>query len=36
VLSSALLGSVSVGLIAAAGRPVTLVPASAGEIPAAG
>jgi nucleotide-binding universal stress UspA family protein len=32
-LSSALLGSVSVGLIAAAGRPVALVPASAGETP---
>jgi nucleotide-binding universal stress UspA family protein len=33
-LSSALLGSVSVGLVAAAGRPVALVPASAGESPA--
>ena len=33
-LSSALLGSVSVGLVRAAGRPVALVPASAGEIPA--
>ena len=33
-LSSALLGSVSVGLVAAAGRPVALVPASAGEVPA--
>jgi nucleotide-binding universal stress UspA family protein len=33
-LSSALLGSVSVGLVRAAGRPVVLVPASAGEIPA--
>jgi nucleotide-binding universal stress UspA family protein len=33
-LSSALLGSVSVGLVAAAGRPVALVPASAGETPA--
>lgn len=33
-LSSALLGSVSVGLVAAAGRPVVLVPASAAEIPA--
>lgn len=31
VLSSALLGSVSVGLVGAAGRPVMLVPASAGE-----
>ena len=33
-LSSALLGSVSVGLVSAAGRPVALVPASAGETPA--
>ena len=33
-LSSALLGSVSVGLVRAAGRPVALVPASAGEAPA--
>jgi nucleotide-binding universal stress UspA family protein len=33
-LSSALLGSVSVGLVGAAGRPVVLVPASAGETPA--
>jgi nucleotide-binding universal stress UspA family protein len=33
-LSAALLGSVSLGLIRAAGRPVALVPASAGEIPA--
>jgi nucleotide-binding universal stress UspA family protein len=33
-LSTALLGSVSVGLIGVAGRPVALVPASAGEIPA--
>ena len=33
-LSSALLGSVSVGLVSAAGRPVALVPASAGEHPA--
>jgi nucleotide-binding universal stress UspA family protein len=33
-LSSALLGSVSTGLVAAAGRPVALVPASAGEAPA--
>ena len=33
-LSSALLGSVSVGLVGAAGRPVALVPASAGEAPA--
>lgn len=33
-LSSALLGSVSVGLVGAAGRPVALVPASAGERPA--
>jgi nucleotide-binding universal stress UspA family protein len=33
-LSSALLGSVSVGLVGAAGRPVALVPASAGESPA--
>lgn len=33
-LSSALLGSVSVGLVAAAGRPVALVPESAGESPA--
>ena len=33
-LGSALLGSVSVGLVRAAGRPVVLVPASAGEIPA--
>ena len=32
-LSSALLGSVSVGLVSAAGRPVVLVPASAGETP---
>ena len=32
-LSSALLGSVSVGLVSAAGRPVALVPASAGEGP---
>jgi nucleotide-binding universal stress UspA family protein len=32
-LSSALLGSVSAGLVAAAGRPVVLVPASAGEAP---
>jgi nucleotide-binding universal stress UspA family protein len=32
--SSVLLGSVSVGLVAAAGRPVALVPASAGEAPA--
>ena len=32
-LSSALLGSVSVGLVGAAGRPVALVPASAGETP---
>ena len=30
----ALLGSVSVGLVAAAGRPVALVPASAGDAPA--
>jgi nucleotide-binding universal stress UspA family protein len=29
-LSSALLGSVSGGLVGAAGRPVALVPASAG------
>jgi nucleotide-binding universal stress UspA family protein len=33
-LSSALLGSVSNGLVRAAGRPVVLVPASAGETPA--
>jgi nucleotide-binding universal stress UspA family protein len=33
-LSSALLGSVSVGLVSAAGRPVALVPATAGESPA--
>jgi nucleotide-binding universal stress UspA family protein len=33
-VSSALLGSVSVGLVAAAGRPVALVPQSAGESPA--
>ncbi|HET8757459.1 MAG TPA: universal stress protein, partial [Solirubrobacteraceae bacterium] len=33
-LSSALLGSVSAGLVGAAGRPVGLVPASAGESPA--
>ena len=33
-LGSALLGSVSVGLVRAAGRPVVLVPPSAGEIPA--
>ena len=33
-LSSALLGSVSVGLVRAAGRPVALVPPSAGEAPA--
>jgi nucleotide-binding universal stress UspA family protein len=33
-LSSALLGSVSVGLVGAAGRPVALVPATAGESPA--
>ena len=33
-LSSALLGSVSVGLVATAGRPVALVPANAGESPA--
>ena len=33
-LSSALLGSVSVGRVRAAGRPVSLVPASAGEAPA--
>jgi nucleotide-binding universal stress UspA family protein len=33
-LSSALLGSVSVGLVGAAGRPVALVPATAGETPA--
>jgi nucleotide-binding universal stress UspA family protein len=33
-LGSALLGSVSVGLIRAAGRPVALVPGSAAEIPA--
>jgi nucleotide-binding universal stress UspA family protein len=33
-LSAALLGSVSAGLIRTAGRPVALVPASAGEIPA--
>jgi nucleotide-binding universal stress UspA family protein len=33
-LSSALLGSVSVELVGAAGRPVALVPASAGEFPA--
>jgi nucleotide-binding universal stress UspA family protein len=32
-LSSALLGSVSVGLVRAAGRPVALVPARAGESP---
>jgi nucleotide-binding universal stress UspA family protein len=32
-LSSALLGSVSAGLVGAAGRPVALVPASAGESP---
>jgi nucleotide-binding universal stress UspA family protein len=31
--SSALLGSVSVGLVSVAGRPVALVPASAGETP---
>jgi len=31
--SSALLGSVSVGLVGAAGRPVALVPASAGDSP---
>jgi nucleotide-binding universal stress UspA family protein len=34
-LSSALLGSVSVGLVGAAGRPVALVPASAGDSPVA-
>ena len=34
-LSSALLGSVSVGLVRVAGRPVALVSASAGETPAA-
>ena len=33
VLSAALLGSVSAGLVRVAGRPVALVPASAGEIP---
>jgi nucleotide-binding universal stress UspA family protein len=33
-VSSALLGSVSAGLVSAAGRPVALVPASAGESPA--
>ena len=33
-LSSTLLGSVSAGLVRTAGRPVALVPASAGEIPA--
>jgi len=33
-LSSALLGSVSVGLVGAAGRPVALVPESAGDGPA--
>jgi nucleotide-binding universal stress UspA family protein len=33
-LSSALLGSVSVGVVGAAGRPVALVAASAGESPA--
>jgi nucleotide-binding universal stress UspA family protein len=33
-LRSALLGSVSVGLVSVAGRPVALVPASAGETPA--
>jgi nucleotide-binding universal stress UspA family protein len=33
-LSAALLGSVSAGLIRAVDRPVALVPASAGEIPA--
>jgi nucleotide-binding universal stress UspA family protein len=33
-LSSALLGSVSDGLVRAAGRPVALVPASAGDTPA--
>jgi nucleotide-binding universal stress UspA family protein len=33
-VTSALLGSVSVGLVGAAGRPVMLVPASAGEAPA--
>jgi nucleotide-binding universal stress UspA family protein len=33
-LSAALLGSVSVGLVAAAGRPVALVPATAGASPA--
>jgi len=33
-LSSALLGSVSVGLVGAAGRPVALVPERAGEAPA--
>jgi nucleotide-binding universal stress UspA family protein len=33
-LSSALLGSVSVELVGAAGRPVVLVPATAGEAPA--
>jgi nucleotide-binding universal stress UspA family protein len=35
-LGSALLGSVSSGLVRAAGRPVALVPASAGESPAGG
>jgi nucleotide-binding universal stress UspA family protein len=34
VLSSAVLGSVSAGLVRAAGRPVALVPANAGDAPA--